>query len=44
MPWAVDLLSELVGKEQSTAREKEDEPVDWMKAYILFCRANADDA
>jgi hypothetical protein len=42
MRWAVDALSELVGEEQAVGTEED--PVDWMKVYMLFGRANARDA
>jgi hypothetical protein len=42
MRWAVDVMSELFGEEKAVGPEED--PVDWMKAYMLFGRANARDA
>jgi hypothetical protein len=42
MRWAVDVISELFGEER--AERTEENPVDWMKVYMLFDRANAHDA
>jgi hypothetical protein len=42
MRWAVDVISELFGEEKAVGPEED--PVDWMKAYMLFGRANARDA